>query len=93
MTTQFTSKIKDSWYQNSPSKLYDLCVDKIIKNIDLLLVKNETKCNRKQFNSNLKKKDSRISAGNQQEKHAPNETKNLVLKGKRSPHQKEENLN
>jgi hypothetical protein len=38
-------KLKDTWYHASPSRLYDLCVETIIKNLELLLVKNdETKC-------------------------------------------------
>ena len=35
-------KIKHGWYHISPPKLYDLCIETIVKNIDLILVKSNS---------------------------------------------------
>ena len=36
-------RIKDSWYHQSPRRLFDMCIDVLVNNIDLILVKKKKK--------------------------------------------------
>jgi hypothetical protein len=95
-------KIKETWYYSSPPRLYDLCVDKLVKNLDILLVKNDTNCNRNRSCSNLRKQKDSTSvhlpstsidaSSNLLGKHAANDSKSSTLKSskKSTHHQKSE---
>ena len=50
-------RIKDSWHHSSPSKLFDLCINKIVHNIDIILVKNEPKKSKESLDATIINKD------------------------------------
>ncbi len=37
---QTTDKIKESWYFVTPKNLYSLCIDSLVHNVNIILVKN-----------------------------------------------------
>ena len=82
-STKKVEKIKEAWYHTSPSRLYDICVEKIVNNIDILLVKNEPcqcqknpklllndKCGQsKESKKNIAEKEEQIKVTKLQTKH------------------------
>ena len=86
-------KLKETWHYSAPAKLYDLCIDTLVKNIDILLVKNEATLTKASSNNNTKLKAAIKSSGDtsNRPKHSNEEATTNQEKSSSLPHDELDN--